>query len=203
MLLELLEVMREVRNYFPIVAEIGVFKIEDGILTGFKNPYPVGAHLLIERARTNGQWLKTMSDEFLGLFDSEDRQIFDDLLRALVVAESSGADGRMIYNLGSFLNPGVYDVVDETITLDGVRNETWQGIIYSLAVPPDFMKLVGQIADFQTSSEATPTNIISERFDKQTYTRAVDKATGQVATWQAVFKRPLGRFRRMFTEVHV
>lgn len=47
----LLEVMRTIRNVFEIKSETGTFTIENEILTGFRNSYPVGTYILIERRK--------------------------------------------------------------------------------------------------------------------------------------------------------
>ena len=129
---------------------------------------------------------------------------------------------------GSKLNNGIYLIAEITLEGDGdikyfytlesangieddnISDETFTGIIYGLAVPKDFIALVGEIsktvnppAEEGLNFGPTPgTGIVSERFGSYNYTLATDK-NGMPATWQDLFRNKLNKFRKMFNEVKI
>ena len=105
---------------------------------------------------------------------------------------------------GSILNNGVYLLKDDLYTLDGARDEEFTGTVYGLAVPPDFIQLVKDIETFESSDEATRTNLIKESFGGISYTLSTDE-NGQIAGWETVFAKRLASFKpiTVFTRIKV
>lgn len=104
--------------------------------------------------------------------------------------------GSYIALTGSILNNGVYLVNDSMITLQGARNETFDGIIYQLAIPQDFLSMVEEI---QSNIEATAKQdagqgITSFSFGGYSESRATT-ADGVVASWREVYKSRLTPYR--------
>lgn len=94
--------------------------------------------------------------------------------------------------VGSVLNDGVYCYGD---TL-GLLDETFTGEIWTLAIPPDLLKIADEITDFMASDEAKPSAYTAESFDGYSYTKATD-SDGVGISWQAVFAKRLRRWRKI------
>ena len=109
--------------------------------------------------------------------------------------------GSYIALTGSILNKGVYLLADNLITLENAKNEAFDGIIYQLAPPPDFLALVEKIKAFNERTGVSD-NVVSAKFGIESFTRATN-ASGNIAMWQDVFKAELSSFRRMRTEVRL
>lgn len=78
-------------------------------------------------------------------------------------------------------------------------DEEFDGRIWYLAPPADFVDLCEKIETFR--EKAPVTGYTSESFGEYSYTRASGQA-GAV-TWQEAFSADLVPFRRMFTEVGI
>lgn len=114
------------------------------------------------------------------------------------VALQSGQYYRII---GSLFNDGVH-VLAET---DQLTNEEFTGVIWSMAVPPDFASLVGEIEAWQAkygnpdSYALSPYN--SESFGGYSYTKSNGSSgslnNGGAGTWQGTFAKRLSMWRKI------
>lgn len=105
--------------------------------------------------------------------------------------------GQYILIKGSILNDGCY-LFDDVMSL---KNETFEGGVFGLVIPDEFIHLVGEIELFvEYSGSQTLSRLIkSESFSGYSYTLATT-ANGQVASWKDVFSSRLNAYRRMFDE---
>jgi hypothetical protein len=114
----------------------------------------------------------------------------------------SGADGaRWVYISGSECHNGVWEVYDGYLTgrsVVGLHDEEFEGRIWLLDPPPDFLALCETI---KTYEEKNPVGaFVQERFGEYSYMRGqMGKAIDM--GWQAAFSPALTEYRRMFTEV--
>ena len=115
--------------------------------------------------------------------------------------------GQYVRIVGSVLNDGVYKVVgfeNGNLTLDGVQNEVFTGAVCGLAVPPDFLELVGDIDRFITAERADKNagRVTSESFAGYSYTLGSTGQDGTPISWKEAFASPLNDYRYTF-EVRV
>ena len=173
----LLEIIRETRNPFLMDYENGKFKIENEILTGFKEHYPVGAHVLIERKtlNTDGSILNG------GIYP-----IYTMLADPTPPIEPA--------------DPPVEESPIGKIKILCARNEEWSGSIWLCNPPSDFLALCAEIEE--NVANTPQGNKISESFGIYSYTAATDKY-GNVASWQSIFSARLNKFKRMFWDIEV
>lgn len=102
--------------------------------------------------------------------------------------------GSYIAITGSLMNNNVYLITDDKITLENTTDEEFEGTIYQLAPPRDFLELVEEIKRFQ-ETQGTPSINISERFGTDSRTKATGK-NGAVLTWRDVFQERLRPYRK-------
>jgi len=108
--------------------------------------------------------------------------------------------GQHIAITGSLLNDGVYLLEDDLYTLIGAKNEEFEGVVYGLRVPKDFLQLAAEIEKYVADNPAS--NIQSMSFGSYSQSFATNGQNGAVASWQAVFADRLKGFRRhMFKEI--
>jgi hypothetical protein len=110
-------------------------------------------------------------------------------------------EGVYLWVTGSLLNDGVYQVTDNLITLDGARNEQFDGAVCTLAVPAEFAELCDGIEKYIDSAQEDSNGgrIVSETYAGYTYHLATD-STGQAAGWETAFATRLNKYRRMYPE---
>lgn len=113
-------------------------------------------------------------------------------------------DGQRFYITGSFLNDGVYTYHPSGIRDDddkeeiGLTDETFDGVVYALAVPPTFIALVGEIEEWVGKfGEAANNPYQSESFNGYSYSKASDGSTGGGPTWQSTFRSQLNQWRKV------
>ena len=92
--------------------------------------------------------------------------------------------------VGSVLNDGVYQYPSSDLV-----DETFDGAVWAMSVPPSFIALSAEIKDWQ-DKDGKPSAYTSESFGGYSYTKATD-SKGQVATWKEVFASQLNTYRRM------
>lgn len=91
---------------------------------------------------------------------------------------------------GSVFNDGLHVYPD-----NGLTEETFDGVIWSLAVPRALIDLSEEIREWdEKNSVVGPYQ--SETFDGYSYTRATN-ANGQAITWRDVFRGKLNRWRKI------
>lgn len=100
-------------------------------------------------------------------------------------------DGQYFRIVGSVFNDGVYrypahDLVDET----------FNGAVWAMAVPPAVIDLATEIEEYNKSDVGKPSPYISENFGGYGYTKATG-SNGKVLTWKSVFADALNRYRKL------
>lgn len=113
---------------------------------------------------------------------------------------------------GECLHPGGYIAIEGScfhngvwklgpgLTLEGNTelDETFNGKVWFLFPPKDFLALCKDIADFD---KKTPVGALqSETFEDYSYTRVTGQ-NGAVLGWKEAFAPFLSHYRKMFTEV--
>jgi hypothetical protein len=161
----MLEVMREVRNFFDVSVERREFVLSKGKIS-LSGKYEVGQYILLTGSLlVNGVYRVAAV--------SRGRYTLD-----LPTGQAGGAE----------------------------IDEKWAGIVYGLAVPPEFVKLCEEIQKFDESSGNN--NIVSETvIGVHSWTRATrtdgSRAKGVPVTWRDMYADRLNHYRRMFSGVKV
>lgn len=102
-------------------------------------------------------------------------------------------DGQYFRVIGSVFNDGLhkYPVTDLT-------DETFDGTIWALAVPPAVVQLADDISAWQAKNgEAAASPYASESFGGYSYSRATDATTGGAVTWETAFRSRLNEWRKI------
>lgn len=102
-----------------------------------------------------------------------------------------------IYIKGSAFHDGLWEMAGKSLVKGGDHDETFNGCVWLLYPPNDFLYLCEQVAEFEAK---TPTGALqSESLEGYSYSRA----SGQngLLTWQEAYASRLRPYRRMFTEV--
>ena len=116
-------------------------------------------------------------------------------------------DGQRFYITGSSLSDGVYTYHASYITNDddnevvGLPNESFMGIVFALAVPPDFIALAREIGEWVGKfGEVVNSPYQSESVvGVYSYTKSSGgtySSTGGT-TWQSTFKGRLSTYRKV------
>lgn len=135
-----------------------------------------------------------IKDRFEGKFEIADGMISLPLL-----------DGQRFLIQGSALNDGMYTYHDTGIKDDddfkavGLHDESWDGAICAVAVPPAVMALSAEIkAWVDANGEAVNSPYSSENvIGVYSYTKASGTGAGGSVSWQDVFKDQLKRWRKV------
>ena len=106
-------------------------------------------------------------------------------------ATGTYAIGQYIRIKGSLLNDGVYQFAN-TMPL---QNEVFDGSIYGLAVPKDFVELSTTISTFVDKNPQSA--LTSESFSGYSYAKATD-INGAPMSWQSVFASDLKPYKKMY-----
>lgn len=106
-------------------------------------------------------------------------------------------EGQHFRVIGSIFNDGVY------ISPAPLRNESFNGSVWCLAIPPEVLSLAEEIsawrAKYEGADSAMMSPFSSESFGGYSYS----KATGNTASgangnsWQSVFGNKLTRYRKI------
>lgn len=97
--------------------------------------------------------------------------------------------GQHFRIVGSVLNDGVYRYPAHALT-----DETFDGVIWAMAVPPSVIALDADIDAWRKTHPESPYQ--SESFGGYSYSRATD-AGGNPASWQAAFRARLNPWRKL------
>ena len=100
-------------------------------------------------------------------------------------------DGQYFRIVGSVFNDGVHRHPAHDLT-----DETFDGAVWAMAVPPAVIELLQKIQEFETATANSPTTYISESFGGYSYTKATD-ANGVPVGWKTVFKNELHKWRKL------
>ena len=102
-------------------------------------------------------------------------------------------EGQYFRVVGSVYGDGVYQY-----PASGLKDETFDGAIWSLSVPQAVVNLAEEIEAWQAKNgEAAAGPYQSESFGGYTYSKAVDAATGGAVSWQAAFRSRLNDWRKL------
>lgn len=115
---------------------------------------------------------------------------------SLDLTEFGAQDGQYIRIIGSTFNDGVY-----SYPVSGLTDETYDGAVWLMAVPPAVKSLAAQMDDWQAQNGgATQTPYLSESFAGYSYTKAsgVDGGTFSAAD---AFKSQLDGLRRRYQKI--
>jgi hypothetical protein len=97
---------------------------------------------------------------------------------------------------GSVFNDGVYQ-----FPATGLHDETFDGALWLLAFPIDFVALVSDIEEWQKKNggvdSAAMSPFTSESFGGYSYSKGSNDTGKGANTWQGAFKSRLNSFRRM------
>lgn len=99
-------------------------------------------------------------------------------------------DGQYFRIIGSFLNDGVY-----RYPADELKNETFSGTIWALAVPSEVVEMSREIEAWVEKHPVTP--YTSESYGGYSYSKAVSGRTGQAVGWQDAFRDELNQWRKI------
>ena len=110
-------------------------------------------------------------------------------------------NGQYIRIVGSKLNDRVIRYTAEDLA--ALKDETFNGAIWSMYVPPDFIELCEDIAEWNakngTAESAAMSPFTSESFGGYSYSKGGGSAStgGACTVWQDVFKPRLNAYRRI------
>lgn len=99
-------------------------------------------------------------------------------------------EGQYFRILGSVFNDGLHQYPERSL-----RDETFSGTVWALAVPAELVELAEEISQWNEKNPASP--YTQESFGGYSYTRATNSATGQAATWQDAFRSRLNPWRKI------
>ena len=99
-------------------------------------------------------------------------------------------DGQYFRIVGSVFNDGVHRHPAHDLT-----DETFDGAVWAMAVPPAVIELLQKIQEFEAAAANSPTAYTSESFGGYSYTKATDE-NGLPAGWRSVFRSELKKWRK-------
>ena len=100
-------------------------------------------------------------------------------------------DGQYFRIVGSVFNDGVHRHPAHDLT-----DETFDGAVWAMSVPPAVVELLQKIQEFETATANAPTAYTSESFGGYSYTKATDE-NGLPVGWRSVFKSELNKHRKL------
>ena len=99
-------------------------------------------------------------------------------------------DGQHFRIVGSVFNDGVYQY-----PASGLMDETFEGAVWPMAVPPSVITLASEIGEWVGKYGAVVDNpYTSESFGGYSYSK---NAGEDSASWQSVFAKQLNRWRKI------
>ena len=103
------------------------------------------------------------------------------------------ANGQYFRICGSVFNDGLHQYPE-----DDLVDETFNGTIWALAIPPAVVDLADEISKWQEKNgEASVSPYQSESFGGYSYSKATDSASGGAVTWQTAFRSRLNAWRKL------
>ena len=100
-------------------------------------------------------------------------------------------NGQYYRIVGSVFNDRVHRHPAHDLT-----DETFDGAVWAMAVPPAIIELLSKIDDFEKAEANAPTAYTSESFGGYSYTKATDE-NGLPAGWKSVFRSELNKWRKL------
>lgn len=108
-------------------------------------------------------------------------------------------DGQYFRIVGSVFNDGVWQ-----FPKTDMKDETFDGGVWAMAVPQDVVDLAQEISDWNAKYGSLESNamspFISESFGGYSYTKnggGASDGTGLSGTWQGVFRSKLNKWRKL------
>ena len=142
--------------------------------------------------------------EVRNFFDKNQPKIFGDIL--ISDGKIRNADFLAVIKenqyfriIGSVFNDGVYQNTADLALVD----EHFDGAIWLMAVPKDFLALVAEISDWQTKNGSVDSQAMSpftsESFGGYSYSKSAGSSSsnGNAGTWQAAYATRLNAYRRI------
>ena len=100
-------------------------------------------------------------------------------------------DGQYYRIVGSVFNDGVHRHPAHDLT-----DETFDGAVWAMAVPPAVVELAAEIEEYNKSDAGKASPYTSESFGGYSYTKATD-ASGTPIGWQKAFASRLNKWRKL------
>ena len=114
-----------------------------------------------------------------------------------LLPEAKGA--RFVCISGSLMHNGVWESCDGFLTgrsVDGLKDEEFDGRVWLLAPPVDFLELVKTISEYEEKNPVSA--LASETFGNYARTWNAEQIG---KSWSVAFNASLLPYRKMFTEV--
>lgn len=104
------------------------------------------------------------------------------------------ANGQYFRICGSVFNDGLHQYPSGDL-----RNETFDGYVWALAIPQAVIELALEIEAWETKNgDAARSPFASESFGGYSYSKATDNsASGGAVTWQTAFRSRLNAWRKL------
>lgn len=135
--------------------------------------------MLEEICRELNNWFD--QKRYIGTFTIKDGRIEADL-----------QDGQFFRIVGSVFNDGVYQY-----PADGLTDETFDGAVWAMAVPKNFLALAGEIEAWcNDNAEILKSPYTSESYGGYSYSRATG-SNGQPSSWRDAFADRLAQWRKL------
>lgn len=126
--------------------------------------------------------------KFYGIINIENGHITDEEILEKI------KPGQYFRIIGSIFNDGVYCFNEELL----LEDESFDGTIWLMAIPKDFLMLAQEIEDWQEEyGKAVSGPYQSESFGGYSYSKASGKNGGGSYTWQDAFATRLNLYRRI------
>ena len=100
-------------------------------------------------------------------------------------------DGQYFRIVGSVFNDGVHRHPAHDLT-----EETFDGAVWAMAVPPAVIDLAAEIEEYNNSDAGKASPFTAESFGGYSYTKATD-ANGAPISWQKAFASRLNKLRKL------
>ena len=127
---------------------------------------------------------------------SDDDKLIDTyIISGGVIAPSVDLQNGQYYRIiGSLFNDGVHKYGDDT---DKLTDETFEGAIWKMYVPPEVISLSSSIDTWKTANAKAETSPYqSESFGGYSYSRKTG-ANGASFTWEDAFATQIARWRKL------
>ena len=99
--------------------------------------------------------------------------------------------GQYFRIVGSVFNDGVYQYGAAELA-----DETFDGAVWALSLPPDLIALSAEIEEYNKSEVGKPSPFTAESFCGYSYTKATD-SNGAPIGWQKAFASRLNQWRKL------
>ena len=103
------------------------------------------------------------------------------------------ANGQYFRICGSVFNDGLHQYPSSDL-----KEETFDGAVWALAVPQAVIELAAEIEEWQKKNGEAAAGIYqSESFGGYSYSKSTDSASGGAVTWQSAFRSRLNAWRKL------